>query len=151
MTKLCSCALNAGALWPVGKWWAYLRPSQNLGGQSWNRTLCKTWKWSRGHLCKEFQGSMEKCLEGRHGFQVGISPWPCVLLHRRKARTCPSKCRVQGRVSSWLGLKVGLPESKRNLTVIIWSIDGKSEKEHKLVRSIPLTCNYLCQLHNQFH
>ena len=57
--------------WEIGN---HICGSVNIWEESLGRRLCKTWKWSQGHLCQEFQGSMEKCLEGRHGFQVGIFP-----------------------------------------------------------------------------
>lgn len=71
----------------------------------------------------------ERCLEGSHGFPAGHVPLICVLLHRRRVRTWSSKHMVRGSIFSWLGLKVGLSERKTNLTVIMWSIDGKSEEE----------------------
>ena len=57
--------------WEIGN---HVCGSVSIWEESLRRKVSKTWKWSQGHLCQEFQGSMEKCLEGRHGFQVGIFP-----------------------------------------------------------------------------
>ena len=75
---------------------------------------------------------MEKSLEIRHKFQVGMSSLPHGLLHRRRVRMGPSRCRVKGNLLP-TGAEGRLPENKWNLGVIILSIGGKSEKETQAV------------------
>lgn len=76
---------------------------------------------------KETKGPMERSVKGRHSFQVGMFSWPHRLL-RKRVRMGLSRCRVKGNLLQ-TGAGCRLPENKRNLAVIIWSIDGKSEKE----------------------
>lgn len=71
---------------------------------------------------------MERHLEGKHGFQVGMSPWSHGAGPEWGLQSAESRAE-----SPPDGLKAGLPESKRKPAVILWSIDGKSEKETQVV------------------
>ena len=160
------------------------------------------------------------------GSRWAYSPWPYVLPLSGRVRTWPSECKVQGRVSSCLGLKVGtLREEEEsddghfmcmcvhtepcptlcdpmdcsppgssvhgivpgkntgvgshfflqkifltqgsNLHLLHWQVNSlplcclgsviilqlwaNLRRKHKLCWSVPLTSNYLCQLHSLFH
>lgn len=134
--------LHSHAVWTIALWSMVWENGKHTDGpvNTWGNSLeteaCASPARGPGEpLWQRIPGSHGEMARGQA--QVP-GPWPHGLLHRRRARRRHSKCRVQGRVSSWLGLELGVPESKRSLAVILWSIDGKSEKATQVVSGLSL-------------
>lgn len=66
-----------------GQW---LGSSKHTSGPTLGRAVLEHWPVEAMRVVWKFQGPVERSLEGRCGFQVGMSPSP---LHRRRVRRAP--------------------------------------------------------------